>query len=628
MARILLTLALGAALLAPAGSASAATPRPDLVVTKVTHTGGLSVTVTTKNRGRRTAGASRTALFLSRDVVRDTADLRLGDRAVRRLKAGRSARATRTGRIPSAVAAGTYVLLACADDRRKVREASERNNCKLAKAPVIVAAGGLVVGNGGGPGTTAPAGGTGPTGSGSTPGTGTTGSTGQTGGGGGGTTPAPRVLVSASATPAEGGSIKAASSAPGASCSVSACSVPKGGEVALSATPATGYRFGGWAGDPGCTAPGRDLVVTADSGKSCVASFVRTATVQGVSGQGGSVVVDAAPAGACTGTACVLDAGNGSATFRAVPAANRRFGGWSGPAGCAADSATLTVTNPEADLVCTASFVPVAQVSVAAPANGLVSVSAKSPTTACVGLACRVDQVAGAFVEYVASPATGYRFAGWTGASCTGGTPGANTIRFTNPSGDKACTAVFHEIIPVTGKANTGGTVTAASSRNADANCQGTGTSRTCLLDKVDSSVTFVANSLPDHRFAGWSGCEGASIVIDQSNLTISNPQSELTCTASFVPTVTLRATAAPSNGGTVSANNAAACEPDSGSAVTCVLDAGAGAVTFTATPAPGQAFKGWSGTTCTGGTTSGNQITFANPSAHKDCTATFGFPL
>ena len=40
--------------------------------------------------------------------------------------------------IPLSVAPGTYVLLACADDRKVIAEANEANNCRASGTTIVV----------------------------------------------------------------------------------------------------------------------------------------------------------------------------------------------------------------------------------------------------------------------------------------------------------------------------------------------------------------------------------------------------------------------------------------------------------------------------------------------------------
>jgi len=97
------------------------------------------VTDTVKNQGNATAGASTTRYYLSTDAVRNIGDRRLtGTRAVPSLAANATSTNTVTVTIPSSTPAGTYFLLACADDLKKVAESNEKNNCIASAGTVTV----------------------------------------------------------------------------------------------------------------------------------------------------------------------------------------------------------------------------------------------------------------------------------------------------------------------------------------------------------------------------------------------------------------------------------------------------------------------------------------------------------
>ena len=119
--------------------------RPNLVVRAVSGLPssldpGSSARVfdTTKNTGKKAAAASTTGFYLSTDAKRDSADLRLGARKLRPLKPGKSSTGSTRLTVPNAVAAGTYTLLVCADDGRKVKESSEKDNCRPATGTATV----------------------------------------------------------------------------------------------------------------------------------------------------------------------------------------------------------------------------------------------------------------------------------------------------------------------------------------------------------------------------------------------------------------------------------------------------------------------------------------------------------
>jgi len=112
----------------------------DLIVSSVedpaasTLSGGsFRVTDITRNVGAASAGASTTRYYLSLDAIRGAGDILLsGVRAIPPLAPGAVSTAAVTVFIPSGTPAGTYLLLACADDLGVVAETNEGNNCSAA----------------------------------------------------------------------------------------------------------------------------------------------------------------------------------------------------------------------------------------------------------------------------------------------------------------------------------------------------------------------------------------------------------------------------------------------------------------------------------------------------------------
>src|SRR4051794_7246716 len=99
-----------------------------------------TVSATVANRGRGTARRSAVRFYLSPDGRKGRGAIALnGVGATKTLKTHR--RAGRTVRLtaPGTLAAGTYRLVACADDLRKVRERSDANNCRAAAGTIRVA---------------------------------------------------------------------------------------------------------------------------------------------------------------------------------------------------------------------------------------------------------------------------------------------------------------------------------------------------------------------------------------------------------------------------------------------------------------------------------------------------------
>jgi subtilisin family serine protease/subtilase family serine protease len=119
----------------------------DLAVTSLddppaTALSGASIRVTdiTRNVGAVTAAASSTRYYLSLDAVRSAGDvLLIGTRAIPSLAPNAFSTVTVTVTIPSGTPAGTYFLIACADDLSAVNESNETNNCFTAAHTVALA---------------------------------------------------------------------------------------------------------------------------------------------------------------------------------------------------------------------------------------------------------------------------------------------------------------------------------------------------------------------------------------------------------------------------------------------------------------------------------------------------------
>jgi len=96
-------------------------------------------TDTVMNLGGSTAGASTTKYFLSIDALKSGGDRALtGSRSVPALAAGTTSTGTTSIRVPANTPAGTYFLIACADQTNVVPESSDQNNCRAASASVKV----------------------------------------------------------------------------------------------------------------------------------------------------------------------------------------------------------------------------------------------------------------------------------------------------------------------------------------------------------------------------------------------------------------------------------------------------------------------------------------------------------
>jgi subtilase family serine protease len=113
---------------------------PDLTVAAMTAPtaavpgGTMQVSSTTSNVGGGAAPPSTTAFYLSVNLLFDTADLRIGSRAVGPLMAGGADTGSTTLQLPSTITTGTYYLIARADDGLAIGETSEYNNLRFSIA--------------------------------------------------------------------------------------------------------------------------------------------------------------------------------------------------------------------------------------------------------------------------------------------------------------------------------------------------------------------------------------------------------------------------------------------------------------------------------------------------------------
>jgi hypothetical protein len=120
---------------------------PDLKEKRVTNPAGPfrrgdSFTVSdivVNNSPVESGSSSKTRYYLSLDGIKDSGDKRLvGGRLIPNLPPfGRSV-GSAVVTIPLGVGPGTYVVFACADDKKVITEAREGNNCRASDTPIVV----------------------------------------------------------------------------------------------------------------------------------------------------------------------------------------------------------------------------------------------------------------------------------------------------------------------------------------------------------------------------------------------------------------------------------------------------------------------------------------------------------
>jgi hypothetical protein len=207
-----------------------------------------------------------------------------------------------------------------------------------------------------------------------------------------------------------------------------------GAQVTVTATPAGGYIFDHWSGSVSDTSP--TISITMDQDHSITANFVAGSvdrydlTIS--STEGGSVTTP----------------GEGTFTYSfgtvvnlvATPASGYQFVNWTGGAGAVGNvNAALTTITVNDDYSVRANFavIPPGQYSltISSSAGGSVTTPGEGTFT----------RAAGAVVDLVATPASGYQFVNWSGDVSTVGNVNAALTSIT-VDGEHSITANFDTI--------------------------------------------------------------------------------------------------------------------------------------------------------------------------------------
>jgi hypothetical protein len=399
--------------------------------------------------------------------------------------------------------------------------------------------------------------------------------------------------------------------ASGGECTDASCEVRSGATVTFSAPEVGGFRFAGWSGDARCMGAEPVLVLeNVETDITCIANYVARHVVAGRVTDGGPAPLAASsdPFASCSGAACEVDA-NGTVTLTAAPRDGQRLAQFSG-AGCEDRDGDVVTVVATRDVTCTAEYVAGARVTgQVAGADASVEAASSSPGASCSGSGCTLDL--GGQVTLTAPSVAGHRFAGWSGsAGCTGTT---ESVVLDDVQSDLICTATYVPRRTVSGMAEgaTPQPTLAASSSDGFATCEGAG----CEVD-VGSAVELRAPTVPGYRLASWSGagCGDAS----GDKVTVSDVQSDVTCTAHYVQGIAVSGTVSGAPGAVAASSSSpgASC-----SGATCQIDVG-GSVTLTAPSVPRHRFLGWAGDAgCSG---SSLTITLASVDSSRSCTARY----
>lgn len=293
----------------------------------------------------------------------------------------------------------------------------------------------------------------------------------------------------------------------------------------------------------------------------------------------GSGSVASSPSGIQCGSDCSQPYADGTTvTLTPTTAIGSTFSGWSGA--CTGTGA-CTLTMSEARSV-TATFTAIPYtLSVTKTGVGSGVVSAGAAGIDC-GSTCSKVLNAGTSVTLSAVPATGSRFAGWSGA-CTG-TSLSCTVSMSQSRSVTASFALLSFALTVARDGTGTGTVTSTPS--------GLSCGSTCSVSRTyGTQLSLSAKPAVGSAFAGWGGaCTGTGVC----SVTLSEASR---VTATFVRTHnTLTVARAGTGAGSIASSPAGiGC----GSACTAPMAVEA-TVSLTPTPAAGSRFAGWTGA-CTG---------------------------
>ena len=282
---------------------------------------------------------------------------------------------------------------------------------------------------------------------------------------------------------------------------------------------------------------------------------------------------------------------------------------------CPEESGTSCVfVNPSEAHVATAVFETHELVSITGevepPGSGTVTASSTIAGAACAHNSCEILKTAHGTVTLTAKAEHGYRFVKWN--NC----PKINANReceIENTGEDKSATAVFEELLTISGNVSpTGGGTVAASSEISGAQCAGS----TCEVERFGSgSIYLTPHADPGYVFKEWTGCEFLKGEVCEF-LPFGADRS---ATAVFEKIVTISGNVSPAGAGTLAATSKISGAHCAGSSCE-VEESASGKVTLTAKAETGYVFKEWTG--CE--TVKSEVCEFANTGIDRSATAVF----
>jgi hypothetical protein len=317
-----------------------------------------------------------------------------------------------------------------------------------------------------------------------------------------------RELVSVTTTTTSNATGSITSSPAGITCTSGGCSsnFDYGTALTLTATPGPNSSFTGWSGGT-CSGNATTCSFTVTSPVTATATFVPNTEPLSVSFAGaGFGGVTSTPSGLdCTANCSASFAFNSGVTLNATAKAGSVFTGWSGDcSGTGACAVTMSTTRNV-----TANFAPLFALSVAFNGSGAVT-SADGGINCGTGGAnsCNASYASGTTVSLTANPATGFSFAGWSGA-CPSTSPPTPTcsVSMTQAQSVSATFTVNTYALSVTVPAAVQGKV---NSSPAGISCNA---GQTCSASfNYNTQVTLTATPAGGNYLFAWSGdCTGTA---------------------------------------------------------------------------------------------------------------------
>ena len=278
----------------------------------------------------------------------------------------------------------------------------------------------------------------------------------------------------------------------GSSCSAA---FPQGTTVTLQASAGNGATFSGWS-EPSCS--GASCTVMLNAARTVTANFAAGVVLSvAKAGNGGGLVYSTAVGINC-GSSCSATVPPGTlVSLVAAPAPGASFIGWSDPA-CTGNVCQVAMNSAR---TLTATFGADATLSLAVLGSG--TVTAAGGEISCSAVCSKVFPY-GTSLVLTATPAAGFRFAGWSGA-CSGT---ANPCTVTMDAA-RSVTANFEQAPSFQLSVTVGAGGTVSSSPAGISNCS----NGTCTALFVQGTpVSLSASPFSGSTFSSWGGdCSGSA---------------------------------------------------------------------------------------------------------------------